>query len=450
MNKGGTGNDTIVAIATPPGKGAIGVVRVSGPEASRIAQALTGKLPQPKQFLYSAFVNAQGETIDDGIVLYFKGPQSYTGDDMIEFQGHGSPPVLQELVNTIMQQGARQARPGEFTERAYLNNKLDLLQAEAVADLIESRSLRAAKNARQSLQGRFSADVDAVVSALTDVRAHVECSLDFPDEELPLDKDTVLLNKLRECQGLAADLLRRSERGRKLSEGQRVVIAGRPNVGKSSLLNQLAGHDAAIVSEASGTTRDVIEQELSVSGLPLTLVDTAGLRRTDDPVETEGVTRARRAIENADLVINVNEYDPQSSAPDELSELSPSTTGIAVYNKIDLHGHVAGFTLPGEQAICLSAKTGAGVELLLEAIKQAILQQDSGEDLLLARARHINAMKKAQECLTRGYDQLQAAGAGELLAEELRMAQEALAEIKGEFLPDDLLAEIFSRFCIGK
>ncbi len=450
MSQASAGNDTIAAIATPAGKGAVGIVRLSGPAARSIGEHITARKLRPRQADYATFYDATGQAIDAGLVLFFPNPTSYTGEDIVELQCHGSPLILRALVERALTLGARQARPGEFTERAFLNDKLDLLQAEAVADLIESNSMLAAKNASRSLQGRFSSDVDAVLTQLIDLRVFVESALDFPEEELDFLNDGKLLDGLTSCMNTIEALLARARQGQRLREGRRIVIAGRPNVGKSSLLNQLTGFATAIVSEVSGTTRDLVEREVVLGGVVAQLVDTAGIRHTDDPVESEGVARTRQALSGADIILHVCEHGSLADNSEPLFELHDGVEQVTVYNKIDLAGRPAGIEPGNPPAVYLSAKTGSGIDLLIDQIGALLGVADGTENLLLARDRHIGAMHRARDSVADSLRQLQTGGAGELLAEDLRTAQTALSELKGEFLPDDLLGEIFSRFCIGK
>lgn len=442
--------ETIVAIATPPGSGAIGIVRLSGPCALSIARQMVSSDLPPRHAVFTSFLDNQEAVLDQGLALYFPAPRSYTGEDMVELHAHGSPAVLRELVRNAIRLGARQARPGEFTERAFMNDKLDLLQAEAVADLIESRSLLAARNASLSLQGRFSSDVDDVLSAIIDLRAWVESALDFPEEEIDFLADGHVAIRLDECAKKIRGLLERSQQGKQLREGKRIVIAGRPNVGKSSLMNCLSGYDTAIVSEISGTTRDTIEQVMDFSGVTALVTDTAGLRDAHDPVESEGVKRARQALANSDIIIHVCEAGDESPG-DEIATLPEGAMLLRVYNKIDVIDQAPRMSCDKDIIeIWLSAKTAAGVDLLQAEIARQLAGTDNNEHLLLARQRHIEAMENALACLLQGRQQLQGHGAGELLAEDLLKAQQSLAGLKGEFLADDLLGEIFSRFCIGK
>lgn len=442
------GNDTIVAIATPPGKGAVGIVRLSGSRAMDIAGRMIRRPLQSRTAVYTPIIDDQGDVLDQGLAIAFPGPGSYTGEDMVELHAHGADMVLREMVRCATLLGARQARPGEFTERAFLNEKLDLIQAEAVADLIESHSLQAARNASLSLQGRFSTDIDEALSAIIEMRAFVESALDFPEEDIDFLADGQIKQQLQQAIEMISLLLTRSRRGKLLREGKRIVIVGRPNVGKSSLMNQLSGYSTSIVSHVSGTTRDLVEQEMNFSGVIAQVTDTAGLRETSDPVEIEGVNRAREALGRGDIIIHVHECHEDPVI--KLDNLPPDSEVLRIYNKIDLHNEKPRREKNNPVEIYLSAKTGAGIELLQEEIAHRLLASDAGEPLFLARQRHLDAMENARRSLVNGLEQLHLHGAGELLAEDLLQAQRALSELKGEFLPDDLLGEIFSRFCIGK
>lgn len=445
--------DTIAAIATPPGRGGIGVVRVAGSRAAEISQALAGRIPPPRRATRAEFRDAQGRVIDSGLVLFFPAPHSYTGEPVFELHGHGGMVVMQLLLTACLDAGARLAEPGEFTRRAFLNGKLDLAQAEAVADLIESASSDAARCALRSLSGEFSAAVHGLVAALTELRALTEAMLDFPEEEVDsLHRDDALarLNLIHVALG---GILGRSRQGSLLREGIRVVIAGRPNVGKSSLLNRLAGEERAIVTPIAGTTRDALREDIQIEGVPLRVVDTAGLREAGDEVERIGVERAWQELARAEVVLAVFDATEGVQAADRAilerfkNELPAGAVRIDVFNKIDLAGTAArsAETIPRE--VFLSAKTGEGVELLRQALLAAAGWQRSGETLFLARARHLRALESAQHNLAAARDALPR---WELFAEELRLAQEALNQITGEFSSDDLLGEIFSRFCIGK
>jgi tRNA modification GTPase len=434
--------DTIAAIATPAGRGGIGIVRVSGRAVPAIAQALLGRLPAPRHATFAAFRDVGGARIDEGIALYFPAPHSYTGEAVLELQGHGGPVVMNLLLEACVGAGARLAEPGEFTRRAFLNGRLDLAQAEAVADLIDASSREAARSAMRSLSGEFSAAIGALVAELVSLRALVEAMLDFPEEEV----DAIHLQDARARLGrLRAALdavLAKSRQGSLLRSGVHVVLAGRPNVGKSSLLNRLAGEERAIVASVPGTTRDALREPVQIEGVPLVLVDTAGLRTAPDPIEQLGMARAREELGRADVVLEVRE----AGAGDAGLESLPGTAErIRVYNKIDI---APDFVLPaGEEAVLVSAKTGAGLEELRSRIVRAAGWSDTGESVFLARARHVRALEEARGDLARATEALQQ---WELFAEELRLAQRSLGTITGEVSADDLLGEIFARFCIGK
>ncbi|MFY9314289.1 MAG: tRNA uridine-5-carboxymethylaminomethyl(34) synthesis GTPase MnmE [Burkholderiales bacterium] len=434
--------DTIAALATPPGRGGIGIVRVSGPEVQRIAAKVLGRLPQPRRASFGAFHDARCERVDEGIALYFPAPHSYTGEDVLELQGHGGPVVMHAVLGAVLDAGARLAEPGEFTRRAFLDGKLDLAQAEAVADLIDAASREAARSALRSLAGEFSAAVAKLVGGLTELRALTEAMLDFPEEEIDsLHRDDARA-RLARLQAALGDVLARSRQGSLLRAGIHVVLAGRPNVGKSSLLNRLAGEERAIVTAVPGTTRDALREPIQIEGVPIVIVDTAGLRESADEVERIGMARARSEIERADVVLEVLEAG-KMEAP--AGPLPAAASRLTVVNKIDL---VAG-AAPGRHgdAIHVSAKTGAGLDALRLALLEAAGWSARGESVFLARERHLRALEAARK-------HLQAAGAQvahwEFFAEELRLAQEALGAITGRVSADDLLGEIFSRFCVGK
>jgi len=432
--------DTIAAIATPPGRGGIGVVRLSGPAVPEIARQILGRLPEPRRATLAAFRAAHGEPQDEGIALYFPAPQSYTGEHVLELQGHGGPVVLQSVLRACLDAGARLAEPGEFTRRAFLEGKLDLAQAEAVADLIDASSREAARSALRSLGGEFSAAVGALASGLVELRALTEAMLDFPEEEVDsvLREDAAL--RLGALQAQLAEVLAKSRQGSLLRSGIHVVLAGRPNVGKSSLLNRLAGEERAIVTPVAGTTRDALRESIQIDGVPLVLVDTAGLRVSSDMVERLGIERTQQELERADLVLVVREAGHADLPP---PDLPGGVQRIDVYNKSDL---APGFRAP-EGALAVSAKTGEGLEALRRAILAAAGWSSTGESVFLARERHLRALEQARAHLERAGGQLPR---WELFAEELRLAQVALAGITGAFSADDLLGEIFSRFCIGK
>jgi tRNA modification GTPase len=446
--------DTIAAVATPPGRGGVGIVRVSGPGAPRIARALLGRLPQPRVATFAAFMSASDEPIDQGLALYFPAPHSFTGEHVLELHGHGGPVVMDLLLKRVLTLGARPALPGEFSERAFLNGKIDLAQAEAVADLIESASAASARAALNSLQGAFSKRVRALTDALIDLRTHIEAAIDFPEEEIDFLADVALQDKFQElATGLTA-LLADARQGSLLHDGMTVVLAGRPNAGKSSLLNALAQRDSAIVSEQPGTTRDIVREQIAIDGLPLHVLDTAGLRASTDAIESEGVRRAQAAMTRADRVLLL--IDDAAENPNSiqalLKELPSGVHATVVRNKIDVSGRVAGLLAAGESGLpeaALSARTGAGLEALRQHLKECMGFETAGQGTFSARRRHLEALERAQQLLVRGAQQLRARH-GELAAEELRQAQHALGEITGEFTSDDLLGRIFSSFCIGK
>src|SRR6185312_5850067 len=444
--------DTIAAIATPPGRGGIGIVRVSGPRAAEIAEALTGRLPRPRRASLREFRDEAGRALDSGLALFFPGPDSFTGEDVLELHGHGGAVVLDLVLQRVLDLGARQARPGEFSERAFLNDKLDLAQAEAIADMIDSGSEQAARAAMRSLNGEFSLRVARLVEDLTVLRAYVEAAIDFPDEEVDFLTEGDVAGRLDVIRDAFEALAAAARQGSLMREGLAVVIAGRPNAGKSSLLNQLAGHEAAIVTDIPGTTRDVLRERLDIDGLPLHLTDTAGLRESGDAVEQEGVRRAWNEMEKADRVLLVVDATRGLSDEDRriLESMPRAIPVTVVYNKIDLTGQrPAEDELDGVASVWLSAQYGLGLDLLRAHLKRMAGYQQTGEDGFTARRRHLDALKRAREHLEEAADHVQA-GAGELLAEELRLAQLCLNEITGEFTSDDLLGKIFSSFCIGK
>jgi len=444
--------DTIAAIATAPGRGGIGIVRVSGPATRSIAGTMLGRLPCPRHAIFTRFLGAAGQSIDQGLALFFPAPHSFTGEDVLELHGHGGPVVLDMVLARALELGARPARPGEFSERAFLNGKMDLAQAEAVADLIDAVSASAARSALSSLDGEFSKRVRALVEALTRFRMHVEAAIDFPEEEIDFLADERIVQELHALTHDIAVLLASTQQGVLLHDGMTVVLAGPPNAGKSSLLNALARTEAAIVSPIPGTTRDVLRERIHLDGMPLHVVDTAGLRESRDDIETEGIRRAREQIERADRVLLVLDDAAGAELPSEvLKHVPPALPRTVIRNKIDLTGRAAGATnSTGAVEIALSAKTGAGVDDLRQHLKACMGFQSAGEGTFMARRRHLDAIRRAQVCIQRGKAQLQETRAGELLAEELRLAQQALSEITGEFTPEDLLGRIFSSFCIGK
>lgn len=444
--------DTIAAIATPPGRGGVGIVRASGPAVREIAATLLGHVPAPRRVAFKRFTDSHGAELDSGLALFFPAPRSFTGEDVLELHAHGGPVVLALLLTRVCELGARLARPGEFSQRAFLNDKLDLVQAEAIADLIDSGSEQAARAALRSLRGEFSARVHALVEALIELRSHVEAALDFPDEELDFLADGKVAERLRDIGTRLDRLLGAANQGSLLRAGLTVVIAGRPNAGKSSLLNRLAGHDAAIVTEIPGTTRDLLREHIHLDGLPLHVIDTAGLRESSDAVEQEGVRRAWEAIRSADRVLLVVDDTQGLAAEDRgiLERLPAKLPVTVVYNKIDLSGRPPQCAGQGKPAqVALSARTGAGLDLLRAHLRQAVGYESLGEDGFLARRRHVEALERAHHHLQLAGQRL-GERAGELLAEELRLAQQALGEITGEFTSEDLLSRIFSSFCIGK
>ncbi|MCM2288159.1 MAG: tRNA uridine-5-carboxymethylaminomethyl(34) synthesis GTPase MnmE [Sulfuritalea sp.] len=440
----------ITAIATAPGRGGIGVVRVSGDGLAAFAQALTGKLPKARHAALADFFGADGHAIDRGILLYFPAPHSFTGEDVLELQGHGGPVVLQMLLARCLELGARVAEPGEFSQRAFLNDKLDLVQAEAVADLIDAGTAAAARSALRSLSGEFSREVNGLVARLTELRMLVEATLDFPEEEIDVLRDTDAAQRLAAINTDLSILLARARAGSLLRSGLHVVLAGLPNVGKSSLLNRLAGEERAIVTEVAGTTRDAVRETIQVEGIPLHIIDTAGLRETDDVVEKIGIERAWREIERADVVLQLLDARSGETPADHAIavRLPAGIERIVVENKCDLAAQAAARLVSGGRVhLRLSARTGAGIHLLHDELLRVAGWSGHGEDVVLARERHLEALGMAAEksaLAARRLDQI------ELCAEELRLAQDALSRITGEFTADDLLGEIFSRFCIGK
>lgn len=451
--------DTIAAVATAPGRGGVGIIRISGPEANRIGQAMTGSPMEPRLAHYSSFTDTAGHILDSGIALYFPNPNSFTGEDIVELQGHGGPVILDLLLQDICRRGARQARPGEFSERAFLNNKLDLAQAEAIADLINSTTAQAAMNATNSLRGEFSRKIDELVAMVTRLRVYVEAAIDFPEEEIDFIQEGQVKQRLQDIIDQLNGVLAQARQGSLLQEGMKIVIAGKPNAGKSSLLNALSGQDTAIVTAIEGTTRDVLREHIQIDGMPLHIVDTAGLRDSNDVVEQEGVRRAWKEMESADrilLVVDGAMTEPGELAPDHLwpernLHLTRNIPVTVVFNKCDLASTVPGVTdSAGYTAISLSAKTGIGVDLLRNHLKQCMGYADSGEGSFSARRRHLQSLERAAGFLHAGNTQLSEAGAGELLAEDLRQCQQSLGEITGVVSSDALLGEIFSSFCIGK
>lgn len=442
--------DTIAAVATAPGRGGIGVVRVSGYDLLPLAEGLTGKRPAPRLATLAGFRDAAGETIDQGILLYFPAPHSFTGEDVLELQGHGGPVVLQLLLSRCLELGARLAEPGEFSRRAFMNDKLDLVQAEAVADLIGAATAQAARSALRSVTGEFSRAVDALVDRLVELRMLVEATLDFPDEDIDVVRDTDAAQRLAQLRTDVASIRARARQGSLLRDGLHVVLAGPPNVGKSSLLNRLSGEDRAIVTAIAGTTRDALKETIQIEGIPLHIVDTAGLRETEDELERLGIERSWREIGRADVVLQLVDARAGVAAADLAiaQRLPAGVEHVLVCNKCDLAGLDAERrSAEGGVTLVLSAKTGAGIDLLRDELLRVAGWAGHGEDAILARGRHIEALVKAEDHLSRAATELARL---EFCAEELRLAQEALATITGKFTADELLGEIFSRFCIGK
>lgn len=450
--------DTIVALATPPGRGGIGILRISGPLTTMVAETVLGRIPKPRHAELLPFHDEHQQPLDQGIALLFKGPNSFTGEDVLELQGHGGPIVLDMLMKRILAlPGLRMAKPGEFSERAFLNDKLDLAQAEAIADLIEATSEQAARSAMQSLQGEFSNKIHMLVDALTNLRIFVEAAIDFPEEEIDFLSDGKIASALYRVMDDLTQVQREAQQGALLRDGMKVVIAGRPNAGKSSLLNALAGRESAIVTEVAGTTRDVLREHIHLDGMPLHIIDTAGLRETDDRVEKIGIERAWAEIEQADRVLfmvdgtTTTSRAPQDIWPDFLDRLPPHLGMTVIRNKADLTGESLDVCDEnGVPVYPISAKTGLGLDTLKEHLKACMGFQSTLEGGFIARRRHLDAIARADQHLQNAKVQLEVYQAGELVAEELRLAQDDLGEITGTVSADDLLGKIFSSFCIGK
>lgn len=446
-------SETIAAIATPPGRGGIGIVRISGAKVPEIARHVLGQIPAPRVAHYGAFLGAEGQVLDQGIALYFPNPHSFTGEEVLELQGHGGPILLQWLLERVVQLGARLAEPGEFSKQAFLNDKLDLTQAEAIADLIDASSQQAAKSALRSLQGAFSHEVNTLVEQLIQLRIYVEAAIDFPEEEIDFLSDGKVAGQLQTILTQLHNVLASAQQGVLLREGMSVVILGRPNAGKSSLLNALSGKESAIVTEIAGTTRDIVKEEIQIDGLPLHVLDTAGLRETQDEVEKIGVARAWLALEEADRVLVVVQANETIHPEDQaiLDQLPSHLPITLIHNKVDLIEKSPGLVEMGDQTeVWLSAKHHLGLDLLKQHLKTAMGYQQTAEGVFMARKRHLDALQKALNFVETGQNQLQQYAAGELLAEDLRQAQLALSEITGQFSSDDLLGRIFTSFCIGK
>jgi tRNA modification GTPase len=451
-----TRTDTIVAAATPPGRGGVGIVRISGPKAPELAAIMLGEIPEARQATFTRFLDARHDPIDAGLALFFPAPHSYTGEHVLELHGHGGPLVMEALVSRAIELGARRAQPGEFTQRAFLNDKLDLTQAEAIADLIDAGSREAARAAMRSLQGEFSAMVRGLTEAIIELRTYVEAAIDFPEEEIDFLADRQLSERFQALRDHFAGVLESAQQGRLLREGMTVVIAGRPNAGKSSLLNRLAGYDAAIVTPIPGTTRDVVRERIHLDGMPLHVLDTAGLHEGGDVdvVEEEGMRRARAEMQRADRVLFVIDagQDPEAAAfRDQRAWLPPEVPVTLVFNKCDLAiGLPVADTVSGPPRLWLSALTGDGLEKLRVHLKGCMGYQTVDGGAISARRRHLEALGRARQHTEDGARLLVEQRAGELVAEELRAAQQALNEITGEFTSEDLLARIFAGFCIGK
>ncbi len=450
--------DTIVAIATAPGRGGVGIVRLSGPRATTIGEQICQRRFKPRQAHFCQFQEQDGTVIDSGIALYFAAPNSFTGEDVVELQGHGGPVILDLLVKTCCAYGARLARAGEFSERAFLNDKLDLAQAEAIADLINSTTEQSARSASRSLAGAFSTEVHALSDAVIQLRIYVEAAIDFPEEEIDFLSDGLVSSQLESLIRQLQQVLQQARQGTLLQEGMKLVIAGRPNAGKSSLLNALAGQDTAIVTPIEGTTRDVLREHIQIDGMPLHIVDTAGLRDSSDAVEQEGIRRAWQEMASADrilLVVDSTTAEPNDSIatlwPEKEQRLGEAMPVTLIYNKTDLSQRPATLYTQGDDAVIeLSAKTGEGMDLLRQHLKSVMGYSETSGASFSARRRHLVALETAASFLEAGRDQLAGAGAGELLAEDLRHCHNALGEITGAVSSDEMLGKIFSSFCIGK
>ncbi len=460
--------DTVCAIATAPGRSGVGIIRVSGPLSLTIAERILGFSPTPRHAHFCNFLDIDEQTIDQGIALFFSAPNSFTGEDILELQGHGGIYILRELLDRTVQLGARLANPGEFSERAFLNNKIDLLQAEAIADLIESNSKQAAKSALRTLQGEFSNKVGTLQRLLIEARVHIEATIDFSDEDIDFVSDNKVADSLNGILESIKATLAQAKQGALLKEGINVVIAGKPNAGKSSLLNALSGVDSAIVTDIPGTTRDLLSEEINIDGLPVHIIDTAGIRISDDVVEQEGLRRAQLAMEQADQLLLIVDKSQAEQDVEKLlaplvlltdksiTELSCLQNTAIIYNKIDLLNNekpsissinYLDYAIP---TISLSAKENIGIEILRDYIKEAIGFNATEEGVFIARERHLTALSNAKKLVESALELLATHSSLELIAEDLRFAQVQLGAITGEFTSDDLLGEIFSNFCVGK
>ena len=444
--------DTIAAIATPFGKGGVAIIRISGPQSSDIAQQLSSRKPQNRKALFTSFYDASNHIIDSGICIYFKGPNSYTGEDIVEVQGHGGIVVINMLLKRIIALGARIAKPGEFTERAFLNNKLDLTQAEAVADIIESTTEHSVRSAQRSLQGTFSKLIHELIGELTELRIYVEAAIDFVDEEIDFLIEGGIEQRIKLSSEKLTLILSNAKTGQLLRDGISVVLVGKPNAGKSSLLNCLTGEETAIVTDVAGTTRDVLKEYIQLDGLPLHIIDTAGIHDSNNLIEQEGIRRAHKEIQYADKVLIIHDVRDQHGINEFISQLdSDNDKRVIIFNKIDLINQPAKvvYSKDGDQ-IFLSIKTGEGFDLLTDYLKKSVGYDENQEAVFIARQRHVNALSEALIAINNGLIQLQQNQAGEIVAEELRLAQNHLGEITGKISSDDLLGKIFSNFCIGK